>query len=522
MKQQLFTLLVSASFLSMVKPAFAETPVTGNSDQELQKVAAQTAALESEVTTLRKEIRQLKASQRYARTTTRQSESVENTAPGYAPVRVPTGSTESKTILPAVRNSPITYLSGTPVVIAPYIGKHNAFNALDLVVNYSTYNLDLNLLQLRQQMNKQYTDACLPLPQSPMLMLSGKIEGQAGYLSPYNHAYSTSKIDLSSAELDVIPTIGQWASGYFSLSYDNSPTANRALVDNSRVRVKRGFLTFGNLDRFPLYVTMGQIDLPFSDYGNYFISDILPQDIFLTRARTVLLGYQGASGQGPYAQIFAFNGDTNTNRNNNINDVGANAGFKFTQGNYNGDLGVSGIANVADSLPMQETGLPYPLFSGFSGPVFNPAGNTDAETLKRQVPGIAIHGALGMGHFGVLGRYVEATSAFAPQDLMFDNHGARPHSFDAEVYYNFHMFAKPSVITAGYDKSWEALALGVPQQRYLAAVMTSIWKDTIQEIEYRHDINYGTSDSSSGAGTPAQFSKGGSSNAVTLQVGVYF
>jgi len=518
MKKRLFTLFVTASFLSVVKPAFAATTTMDNTDQELQKVAAQTAALESEVNTLKNEIHQLKAEQGHLKKTTRTLRNIEQQKPvrTFVPVRAAPSSVEEP-ILPAIKRSPVTYLTGTPVVIAPYIGEHNAFNALDLVVNYASYNLDLNLLKLRQQMDKQYTDACLPVPNSPMLMLSGKIEGQGIYSSPYNGAYSTSKIDLSSAELDVIPTIGPWASGYAALTYDNSAVPNTPLAANSRVFVKRAFLTFGNLNRFPIYMTLGQFDVPFSDYGTYMISDVLAADIFQTRARALLVGYQGASGKGPYARVFAFNGDTNTHRNDNINNVGASAGYSFSQGIYSGELGMSGIVNVADSLSMQSTGAPT-AFQGFSV-----ATRPSPEVLQRQVPGAAIHANFGIGPFGGMARYVEATSSFDTQDMTFNGRGARPQALDAELYYNFHVLSKPTVFSVAYDKSWEALALSVPEQRYMATLMTSIWRDTIEQIEFRHDVNYGVGDTASGAGviTPAS-AKGGNSNTVTAQVGIYF
>ncbi len=107
--------------------------------------------------------------------------------------------------------------------------------------------------------------------------------------------------------------------------------------------------------------------------------------------------------------------------------------------------------------------------------------------------------------------------------MMFNGRGARPQAMDAELYYNFHVFNKPTVFSVAYDKSWEALALGVPEQRYIATLMTSIWRSTIEQIEFRHDVNYGMGDTASGASivTPAT-AKGGVSNTVTAQIGIYF
>jgi hypothetical protein len=509
MKKQLFTLLVTASFLSGVKPALADTQPT--SDNELQKVAAQTAALESEVDALKKEIHQLKVQQKHSKKTTKQKPPVT-----YTVVKAP--ATPGVTNACAVK-SPVYSLTGTPVVIAPYVGDHVAFNALDLIVNYSSYNEDLRLLQLRQQMFQQYQQQNIPAPDAPMLMLSGKVEAQAAYQNTYSGTH-TSSLNLSSAELDLIPTIGEWASGFIALGYDDAATLNNlSAVQNSRVQVKKAFLTFGNLNQFPLYATIGQFNVPFGAYASNMISDTIPQDIFQTRARALLLGYEGKSGQGPYAEIFAFNGDTNTNQNNNINNVGANVGFNFTRGTFSGDLGVSGIANVADSLSMQNTGSPA--FQGFAIPT---VANQTPEFLHRQVPGAALHGSVGLGNFSLLAEYIGATSPFDQQDMTFNNHGAEPRAMNVEAAYSFPVFGgKPGAISAGYGRSWDAVALGVPESRYIASFTTSLWRDTIEEIEFRHDINYNSSDvaSAQSVNIPADLF-GGSANSVLLQLGVYF
>src|SRR5579872_892602 len=124
MKKRLFTLLVTASFLSVVKPAFAAT--TDNTDQELQKVAAQTAALESQMAALKKEIHQLKAEQGHLKKTTRRI--VQRREENFAPVKTPVSPVEETKNGPVIKHAAVTYLAGTPVVIAPYIGPHSAFN----------------------------------------------------------------------------------------------------------------------------------------------------------------------------------------------------------------------------------------------------------------------------------------------------------------------------------------------------------------------------------------------------------
>ena len=41
--------------------------------------------------------------------------------------------------------------------------------------------------------------------------------------------------------------------------------------------------------------------------------------------------------------------------------------------------------------------------------------------------------------------------------------------------------------------SKDALALGMPAQRWSAVLNTSIWRNTLESLEFRHDINYAKS-----------------------------
>ena len=62
------------------------------------------------------------------------------------------------------------------------------------------------------------------------------------------------------------------------------------------------------------------------------------------------------------------------------------------------------------------------------------------------------------------------------------------------------------------------------QAQQSATLNAVIWKDTIESLEYRHDVNYGSGDTASGAGTAVTTGKalGRSSDLVTAQIGIYF
>ncbi len=491
-------------------------------DNLINKLSAQTQQLEKQVSVLRRQVVQLKKQQ--AKQTPLPADKhpvlrVIHSTSANPNLGLPANTVEP----PAGKKPPVTYISGTPVVIAPYVGQHTAFNALDLVVNYTDYNEDLSLLQLRRDIFNQYHKEHLAIPVGPMLMLSGKVETQLNYLKPYTGNHQSS-INLSGAELDIIPIINNWASGLITLAYDN--TINSALpgaprTSNSRIYVDRGFLTIGDLNRLPIYTTIGQMYVPFGHYISNMIDDSIPQDMFQTRARALLLGYQHSDNNGPYLQMYAFNGDTSTSRqnSNDINNLGANVGFKFDSHLCSSDLGVGVISNIADSLGMQNNGQA----SGFAG--FSNAASS--EILYRQVPGVAVSYLSsikqGRNSYNLIGEYITAMSSFAPQNLMFDGHGAKPQAFNVELSYSFHVLSKPTAFAIGYGGSRDALALNVPEKRYIATASTSVWKDTIEEIEFRHDINYATTDTAGGTGGAfAASGLGGTLNSVLAQVGIYF
>lgn len=536
-KKCIFSLLLSATiFTVMNAPVFGATTSKISNEQSIEDITMQTNALKAQVAALEKEVKQLKQGQSSYQNISTNTPQVA-TRQGYRKnlsvsrthinkqISIPQGSgVVAQTTMGESNNQTTSNLfhglAGTPVVIAPYVGDHTAFDASDLIVTYSSYNEDLRLLQLRQGYYQQFAKQNASLFENPSLMLSGKIEGQAVYQKPYVGTHSN-EIDLSGAELDFIPAFSEWAGGFVSLKYDNSQLNNTQLTKNSRIYVDRGFLTIGNLNKFPMYLTLGQVYAPFGIFSSNMITSPLTDAIFKIKARALIVGYNQSRKQGFYGQLFAFNGDSGTSTKDSINNGGANIGYTFNNNVWKADIGVAGIANVADASGMQDTSADSSVgFYGFTKPT---GSNPNPEILVRQVPGLAVHANFGMGHVGFMGEYIKATSAFNPVNMMFNGYGAKPQAFNLEAYYNFQWCDKPAAITLGYGGTRQALALNVPKQRYIATFNTSIWKNTIESIEFRHDANYDNGDVASGAKTAVAIpGMGGSSNTITAQLGVYF
>lgn len=446
---------------------------------------------------------------------------------GVSNVPVPTGAPS-----PQLQGERLT--RGVTVTTSPYLGLRSAFDASDLVSNISTMNEDLRLLQQRETIEQAYRDANLApfVSDRPLIELSGSLQAFGAYQEPFmGHTYSD--IGLNKVEFDALSYVSPWVLGIMSFAYDSSPlptltnpniqiVGTGQQVANSRIFLKRGFITIGDLHRFPFYLTLGQMFAPYGDYTSELLTNPLTQQLGQTNARTALLGF--AKG-GFYLEGYTFNGNAFVNNNStSINNGGGNIGYKYSPDNSKFSFNVGGgvIGNIADSLGMQLVGSPSyggPASNAFQGFAFN----TATELLKRRVPGADAHGELDIGKLTLLGEYVASTQSFDPADLSFDGSGARPQALHTEADYSFRLINFPSVFTLAYDHSWQSWGIFLPKDSYVAELTTSLFKDTIEAIEYRHDQNYGSTDYASGIGFPTNvFAGGGGQNTVTVQAGYYF
>lgn len=419
------------------------------------------------------------------------------------------------------------FLGGMPVVTSPYLGERSEFDGSDLISSIPSINEGLHLLQERQKIEDVYKKTCRELPNVPYVDLSGTVQPIAIISKPYTGA-TTSNIDLPSANFEIMGNINRWVTAFMVATYDNTPPAGLTpaafgpTTANSRLFLEQGFVSVGNLNLSPFYGVMGQMYVPFGKYSSAMISAPLDQIIGRTRARAVLLGYdQPGTYNGIDAEVYVFRGDAIVSpTQNRINQGGGNIDYSFNGKKFNFNLGGGYIANIADALGMQVTGAGSG-FAGFSIPLTG----VDTEVLVHRVPGVDVHANFGFGSFSLVGEYLTATKDFAFENLTFDGHAAKPGAGHVEGVYQFKICDKPSNIAIGYQQSRQALAFLIPKRRYLATFNTSIWKDTIESIEFRHDINYSSGDTASGQGVSINTDNiglGHSSNAVTFQFAVFF
>lgn len=502
MKFKIKPILVSLALLSFAAtPVHADPAGDAKLDQMIKNINQQTQQLLAEVSRLKKQVKQLKAEKQTKQTVVKKEVFEEKTI--------------TKSRIDEVQTMAIAHLLGTTVTTAPFAEIPQAFRVTDLPVYNDGVNQDLWLLKQRQHPNTAYSLVSKVIPEHPTIQLSGRIEAQAIAAKPYT-GNRTSDVDLTGAELNIVPTFNDWVSGFMSLVYDNSAT-NPIRVSNSRIQLQRAFIIVGDLNKSPFYASAGQMYVPFGQYFSNMISAPLTQNLGRVLDRALVLGY---NQNGLYSSLYTFRGDSSgSSTSNKLNELGANLGYNYQGECWNSDVGVSYIANIADSQGMQSNGATSPAFTGFGG-------SFASEHLDHRVPGISIHGNLSTGPYRFIAEYIGATTDFNSQDLAFNGHGAQPKALNVEGAYQFKMMNLPSTFAIGYGRTQQALALNLPEQRYIATLSTSIWKDTIMSLEYRHEKNYSSGTTAMGSGLNNASSVNGwlgeNRNQLTLQFGVYF
>gem|GEM_PF-1325682 len=385
------------------------------------------------------------------------------------------------------------YAYGPAVVTTPIVGQPQ-YDGGDLLINLPTINEDLALLKFNQKIARHYAKNNIKFSDRPTLMMSGMLEGWLYSYSKFNNPsksgvnsgnLSNSTIELPTAVLEGVARVSSWVTGVMRFEYLSSRTNGSNLI------LKRGYITVGNLEKTPIYGSVGKMYVPFGVYNNYMITNPLTMSLARTEGAPILLGFN--TKNGAYGAVYALKGTTYKGSNNSINMWGANLGYGFTSGKQTFDIGANYINSISDSLGMQKND--YQTTGGFDGFNSNPQ-------LQKQVAATAVHALYTYAPFTVVGEYIVALDRFDKRDLSYNDAGARVRALDVEGIYKFNVVGKPSFVSMGYGRTWEALALNLPQQSYFVSIGTSWFKSTVQSIEYRHDINYGSADVATGAGKP--------------------
>ncbi len=547
MKQKLTPLAVGLCMLGLVSvPAFAE----GTTD-----ISTRTQALEQQVTELQQELVSLKSElgtkkassvhsvkkhkrrHGYSNAVSNDNANSNNVATIAHHPQIPGPSTVSENVKTTSYLPIDLYVPGQAFVSSgPYLGTPLEYSGSNLIINSPSVNEDALLLKMRSNINKRFEALGMNSEVSTShLLLSGFVEGQ-GIYKDRGIGSSTTNIDLSAANLDAyILGPSTWTSGLMEFAYDNDNGTNEgayfnnARTQNSRVFVNKAFIIIGDLSKSPVYGSIGQMYVPFGVFSSTMVSSPFTKILGRVQARAVNIGYLQPGPNALYAAGYMFKGDAHGSATGRVNNGGLNLGYRLKQDKFSEDLGAGVIANIADSQTMQNTDFQSAsIFGGFgaTGTCTNINGVSSAcgnERLVRRVPAYDLHGKFSIGDsVDILGEYITTSNSFSSNDLSINLRNAKPQAFHGEAVYSFDTFAHPTSLSAAYDLSKDALALGLPAKRYSVAVNTSIWRNTLESLEVRHDIDYSKNVVSGGSLVAGPQGTGRSDNVVTAQMDLYF
>ncbi len=311
-----------------------------------------------------------------------------------------------------------------------------------------------------------------------------------------------SDIFLNNSQIDVDAYINSWAKAHISLTgSDPARVSDQAKNDfgNTGIELDEAYITFGDLDKYPVYATVGRQYIPFGVYTRHVITDTLTQSLSETQETAAKLGF--ATAFGLYGSAYDFRGQTD-----GVNGAGtANNNTNYRSNNFGAELG---ITNPNQNLPEQLGGyqMGYMFSVGYLNDMQDvdaianvlsaaPGGGAQYRARNTDVHGVAVDGSVNSGPFSLAGHYVQALNDFdgaTPNGLA----NSRPWAAMGVAAYDFKVMDHDTTLAVNYQQSGQTRNLGLPKRRFGANYKVGVLKDTNVEFQLLEDQNF---DSAPGA-----------------------
>ncbi|MBF0177644.1 MAG: LbtU family siderophore porin [Magnetococcales bacterium] len=288
----------------------------------------------------------------------------------------------------------------------------------------------------------------------------------------------SSDIFVSEAHLTADADVNEWTKARMQIIYekgvDDGPPA-----DKNRVRLDEANITLGNTERFPLFLTAGRLVTPLSTYTTNLIDD--PLTLTLSRAKETV-GQVGFESNGVYGSGWLYNGDVNrTGKDDTVSEGGLNLGYKLENKGMNLELDIG--AGYTNSLDDSGTLSAIP---------------TVLAGVQDHVSGVGLHANVNWNQFILIGEYASATDSFQVGEVAFKGRGAKPRAWNTELGYTANLFSKETTFSLAYQGTKEALAVALPEDRYLAGITVAILEHTNVKVQYYNEKDYTISDGGTG------------------------
>ncbi|MFI4956800.1 MAG: LbtU family siderophore porin [Gammaproteobacteria bacterium] len=373
-----------------------------------------------------------------------------------------------------------------------------------LFINDFGINTDLSLLHQRRFVHHYFHG----FDNAPRVMLSGNASGTVGSHShalPINAGQGHQFMEAS-VLFDTVGYANEDWLAYMQFTAD-------AFGEDTDLGVKQAFVTYGNFDKLPVYLTMGYQYVPFGSYTTAFITDTLVQDLSRTQVPAMTGGYVYTKDQlNLNASAFWFDGKTHTSDQRRLNQWGLNAQLRNEKlgpsKDFNFTVGASFMNNLASSNSIKdEVG--------------------DDNQLKHYVPAADVRFQIEKGAFTFYSEYVQALQGFSDADFTQTDAGDEPdhvvpEAAHFEASYSFPVWGMKTELSLEYDQTVDALAFELPQEQYGASYQLTPYENTYLTFEYMHKIDYDEDVNTTAAGVAQYTGTGLSDDMFQMQVNVYF
>ncbi|MBK1720862.1 LbtU family siderophore porin [Thiocystis violacea] len=330
-------------------------------------------------------------------------------------------------------------------------------------------------------------------------MIGGLIEVEAFHVSPYE-GDDESDIVLATFELGISAQINHWVEATASLLYEQ---------DETDLEVDVAYLSIANAEASPFFLSAGQLYVPFGSFETNLVSDPLTLEIGESRETALQVGFVAGDVLG---SLYVFNGDNSIEGESTIGSWGANLGYAHEEQERAWAFGVGYINDLGDSDTLQDatndnrvTALDAQLAEGMDTTGFN-------VDPTRRVGGWTLNASTAIGPFNLIGEYLSATDHFDVDSLAYRGAGAKPAAWNIEAGFSFPVLGRASVAAIAYQGTQEALALELPEERWLVGWSIALFEQTSLSFQWAHDRDY----SESNGGT------GESADTITAQLAVEF
>jgi len=287
--------------------------------------------------------------------------------------------------------------------------------------------------------------------------------------------------DVSSVELGLDIKATDWASGHILVKYEEDGDDDEFTIDEATI-------TLGDTEKFPLYLTAGKFYMPFGNFETNMIQDPLTLQIGEIHDTGAAIGFEA---NGFTAAAYGYKGmneadvsDPNYDPDGGYTDMGYGfmAGYGYKKDDISFKGGLSWTSNMADS-------------DGAIADAFDEAG---LDAISETVSGFGAHIGAGLGPVSFIGEYVTALDEFALTEIEFLGNGAEPEAWTLELAYTVELQNRETVFAIGWQETDEAVAIGLPESRYIASAGMEIIPHTILTLEYFYDNDYDVEEGGTG------------------------